>query len=138
MNPADMNTADCKAIIVDMMNSLVGSMDIVEKMAALKDGLDLHELTLEKFWKRASKMKLPNGAQRTFQHKSGAITVCISNTIDQDGNGVVEVEMKDVPAVFQRAIDASKNLTLPGGHQATRNDPSMLLGEKPEGFGMFS
>jgi hypothetical protein len=136
---SEMNTADCKKVIVDIMKGLYGKMTQSERVELSTSTVSLTESFVcdVKNWKRTSKMKLPNGAQRTFRHESGRITVRISDTISQDGSPVIEVEMEMVPEVIQRVIDHNGGFDLDIG-KAVRQDPKISQTPKPENYGMFS
>lgn len=138
---SEMNTADCKKIITNMMKSLIDALtssEIGEYYA--KTDHDLHQLMDAKQWKRRSKSGGPGNVTRTFEHEHIDATIVLQEVPTKDGEIALEVNMTELPQCMQDATTRVESMDLQG-RPAKRQDPkppSMTEGPKPEGFGAFA
>uniref|UniRef100_A0AAU6W0R6 Uncharacterized protein n=1 Tax=Pseudomonas phage Nican01 TaxID=3138540 RepID=A0AAU6W0R6_9CAUD len=144
---SEMNTDDCKDLICQFMNNLLGgvSSDDLRSFERTTGG-DLGDVVDKKLWKRVSKSGSKNNVTRVFKHTTIEAIVTLQEMPNSDGTVSLEVDMTELPEALQNATTVVGEVSLPGNGRvgatkAMRNDPqrpSMTEGPKPEGFGAFA
>lgn len=143
---SDMNTADCKELICQIMNNLLGGVtsEDLREFETLTGG-DLGDVVDQKLWKRTSKSGSKNNVSRVFSHQTIDAIVTLREQENPDGTVNLEVDMTKLPSALQNATTLVADMNLPGservGASTARLDekrPSMAEGPKPEGFGAFA
>lgn len=144
---SDMNTNDCKELICQFMNNLLGgvSSDDLRSFERTTGG-DLGDVVDKKLWKRIGKSGSKNNVTRVFRHATIEAIVTLREVQNPDETVSLEVDMTELPEVLQNATSVVGEMSLPGNGRvservAMRKDPqqpSMTEGPKPEGFGAFA
>lgn len=135
-----MNTEQCKALIMEVMNKLIANISL-DEMAEYRrqTGNSIQDVLDLKSWKRARKWGSGSIVHREFTHTKFSAVVEIREITKPSGIQDVEIEMIDIPALLERSSKELGVFELKDGRTATQKDrPSMTEGPKPEGFGMFA
>jgi hypothetical protein len=144
---SDMNTADCKELICQFMDNLLGGVSSADlREFESTTGGDLGDVVDEKLWKRKSKSGRKGNVSRVFEHDTIKAVVTLIESTNPDGTVSIEMDMTELPEALQNATAVVAEISLPDGGRlgaatAMRNDPpvpSMTEGPKPADFGAFA
>lgn len=160
MTDKKLKSADHKQIITKLMQDLSQKVELPWVTQFYKDQaeldpdaetvIDLASYSNEKCWKRTRKYTEidPDTGRlivlRDFAHVSCLGTVTVSESFNDEGGIHIEVEMKNLPDPFRKALNKVDTMIVDGviGPVLERSTKppkqSMLDTPKPEGFGAFS